>query len=227
MNNGTFLSGRVPLFFLARIIEFFFVAIVATLQDYLIISWLQVTRRESRCHSLPPPQFEGGTSSVRRRHLPVCSTPWNILFHPMEHFVPCHGTFDPLYPDLIFQALEQVIPGIGVLKGSVLSWWKFWMFRLITLKGDSLTLDTLSDVCSKLAESSLPYFCDVSLYDHLTSPALIDHIDRRGKTIYKLNWCNTFCLILSLQNCDFSCHNPFFNIEILGGFGNNSYFCTV
>ena len=57
----------------------------------------------------------------------------------------------------------------------------------ITLKGDFLTLDTLSDVCLKLSESSLPYFCDVSLYNHLTSPELIDHINRKGKTIYKLN----------------------------------------
>lgn len=55
----------------------------------------------------------------------------------------------------------------------------------ITLKGDDLAEEDLTDVCYKLSESLLPYFCDVSLYHHLTSPSLIDHIRRRGKTIYK------------------------------------------
>ena len=36
----------------------------------------------------------------------------------------------------------------------------------------------------RLSESSLPYFCDVSLFKNLNDPALIDHIRRRGKEIY-------------------------------------------
>ncbi len=55
----------------------------------------------------------------------------------------------------------------------------------ITLKGKTLTGDDLADVCSKLSESSLPYFCDVSLFHRLTSPSLIEHINRRGKILYK------------------------------------------
>ena len=54
----------------------------------------------------------------------------------------------------------------------------------ITLVGDSLTEDDLTDVMYRLSESSLPYFCDVSLFKNLTTPALIDHIRRRGKSIY-------------------------------------------
>lgn len=54
----------------------------------------------------------------------------------------------------------------------------------ITLKGEQLSEEDLTDVCYKLSESSLPYFCDVSLYSKLKSLALIDHINRRGKTIF-------------------------------------------
>lgn len=54
----------------------------------------------------------------------------------------------------------------------------------ITLKGSRLSEDDLADVTSRLSESLLPYFCDVSLFKNLKSKALIDHIQRRGKTIY-------------------------------------------
>ncbi|MBQ9646250.1 MAG: nucleotidyltransferase domain-containing protein [Prevotella sp.] len=54
----------------------------------------------------------------------------------------------------------------------------------ITLVGDHLTDDDLADVSARLADSSLPYFCDVSLFSRLDNPALIDHIVQRGKTIY-------------------------------------------
>lgn len=54
----------------------------------------------------------------------------------------------------------------------------------ITLIGNRLTDDDLTDVMYRLSESSLPYFCDVSLFKNLNNPALIDHIRRRGKEIY-------------------------------------------
>ena len=54
----------------------------------------------------------------------------------------------------------------------------------ITLVGKNLTEDDLTDVMYRLSESSLPYFCDTSLFSHLINPALIDHIQRRGKVIY-------------------------------------------
>jgi predicted nucleotidyltransferase len=54
----------------------------------------------------------------------------------------------------------------------------------ITLVGDQLTEEDLTDVMFRLDESSLPYFCDVSLFKNLSSPDLISHILRMGKTIY-------------------------------------------
>jgi len=54
----------------------------------------------------------------------------------------------------------------------------------ITLVGDQLTEEDLTDVMFRLDESSLPYFCDVSLFKNLSSPDLISHIRRMGKTIY-------------------------------------------
>ena len=55
----------------------------------------------------------------------------------------------------------------------------------ITLIGDRLTNDDLTDVMFRLSESSLPYFDDVSLFKDLTNTALIEHIQRRGRTIYE------------------------------------------
>lgn len=60
----------------------------------------------------------------------------------------------------------------------------------ITLKGKNLIEEHLTDVCYSLSESSLPYFCDVSIFQHLTSSSLIDHINRRGRVIYKKNGSN-------------------------------------
>ena len=39
----------------------------------------------------------------------------------------------------------------------------------ITLKGSRLTEEELAEVCSKLSESSLPYFCDVSIFHQFAS----------------------------------------------------------
>lgn len=57
----------------------------------------------------------------------------------------------------------------------------------ITLIGERLNEDDLADVSYRLSESSLPYFCDVSLFSKLQNPALVDHIKRRGKLIYSVN----------------------------------------
>ena len=55
----------------------------------------------------------------------------------------------------------------------------------ITLVGNQLTNDDLTEVMFQLSESSLPYFCDVSLFHNLNNPALKDHIQRRGRTIFE------------------------------------------
>ena len=54
----------------------------------------------------------------------------------------------------------------------------------ITLMGDHVTDDDLTDVMYRLSESSLPYFCDVSIFRNLSNDALISHIKRVGQTIY-------------------------------------------
>ncbi|MBR6189805.1 MAG: nucleotidyltransferase domain-containing protein [Prevotella sp.] len=55
----------------------------------------------------------------------------------------------------------------------------------ITLLGDQLTDDDLTEVMYKLSESSLPYFYDVSIKQNITDPELLSHIERRGKGIYR------------------------------------------
>ena len=54
----------------------------------------------------------------------------------------------------------------------------------ITLMGDHVTDDDLTDVMYRLSESSLPYFCDVSIFRNLSNDALISHIKCVGQTIY-------------------------------------------
>lgn len=54
----------------------------------------------------------------------------------------------------------------------------------ITLKGDRLTDEDLTDVMYRLSESSLPYFFDVSLFRNISNPELRSHIQRRGEIIY-------------------------------------------
>lgn len=55
----------------------------------------------------------------------------------------------------------------------------------LTLKGPKLSSLDLFSVETLLYMSSLPYRCNVSLYNELEDLALIDHINRRGITIYE------------------------------------------
>ncbi|MDE7510522.1 MAG: nucleotidyltransferase domain-containing protein [Muribaculaceae bacterium] len=55
----------------------------------------------------------------------------------------------------------------------------------ITLKGPDVDWRDLLSVSSQLEESTLPYLFDVSLFKTLKNEALIDHINRRGITIYE------------------------------------------
>ena len=55
----------------------------------------------------------------------------------------------------------------------------------ITLVGEKLTEDDMTDFMYQLDESTLPYFFDLSLFANIKNPALVDHIKRRGKTIYE------------------------------------------
>ena len=54
----------------------------------------------------------------------------------------------------------------------------------ITLTGNGLTLSDQFKLEDLLYESDLPYFFDVSILPQITNPDLIDHIKRRGITIW-------------------------------------------
>ena len=57
--------------------------------------------------------------------------------------------------------------------------------RWITLTGEHLTRTDVNRLQAALAESSLPYQFDISLFASLKSDELIDHIHRRGIVIYQ------------------------------------------
>ena len=106
MNNGTFLSGRVPLFFLARARahpRVFFRCNRCHLARLFDNQWVtggkegeslpllatsSVRRRHLLSSKAAPPQFEGGTFRFVPPHGTFCSTLWNTLFHAMEHLIP-------------------------------------------------------------------------------------------------------------------------------------------
>ena len=55
----------------------------------------------------------------------------------------------------------------------------------ITLVGNDLSTTDIADTINSIDDLLLPYIFDVSLYHKLKSPELLDHIKRRGITIYK------------------------------------------
>jgi predicted nucleotidyltransferase len=55
----------------------------------------------------------------------------------------------------------------------------------IALKGEKLTLNTVSKIIYELnEETNLPYMFDILNYHAINEPALTDHIDRVGLSIY-------------------------------------------
>lgn len=54
----------------------------------------------------------------------------------------------------------------------------------ITLVGSELTRSHLNHLSAELNDSSLPYNFDISILHQLKNPELLEHIQRRGITIY-------------------------------------------
>ncbi|QLB19452.1 nucleotidyltransferase domain-containing protein [Mannheimia granulomatis] len=54
----------------------------------------------------------------------------------------------------------------------------------LTFKGQDLTYDIVKKIWGDLDDSSSPYLFDLSIYDQLTNPNFIEHIDRVGKIFY-------------------------------------------
>lgn len=55
----------------------------------------------------------------------------------------------------------------------------------ITLKGCCLTKDLLTKIIFDIDDLLLPYEFDISTFDTITNPDVIDHINRVGQTLYK------------------------------------------
>jgi predicted nucleotidyltransferase len=54
----------------------------------------------------------------------------------------------------------------------------------LTLKGNRLTLSVINQIGLQLDELLLPYTFDISVFDHIKDPELLDHINRIGIEFY-------------------------------------------
>ncbi|MCB2197155.1 MAG: nucleotidyltransferase domain-containing protein [Bacteroidetes bacterium] len=54
----------------------------------------------------------------------------------------------------------------------------------LTLKGDDLNLTVLGKIDLELDDLLLPYTFDLSIYNQIDNPDLIDHINRVGKVFF-------------------------------------------
>jgi predicted nucleotidyltransferase len=54
----------------------------------------------------------------------------------------------------------------------------------LTLKGDKLDLSKLAKINSEIDDLSLPYTFDFSIYDQISNPDLLQHINRVGIKFY-------------------------------------------
>jgi uncharacterized protein len=55
----------------------------------------------------------------------------------------------------------------------------------LALNGKDLDLQALNEISLKLDDLLLPYTFDLSIYDQINNPDLIDHIKRVGKVFYR------------------------------------------
>ncbi len=55
----------------------------------------------------------------------------------------------------------------------------------LTLKGNKLDLAVLNQIEQSLDELLLPYEIDLSIYEQIDNPDLIEHINRVGKPFYR------------------------------------------
>ena len=55
----------------------------------------------------------------------------------------------------------------------------------LTFKGENLNLNLINKISFCLDDLYLPYTFDLSIFNHISSPDLIDHIQRVGEIFYK------------------------------------------
>lgn len=54
----------------------------------------------------------------------------------------------------------------------------------LTIKGHDLDLTMLNKISREIDDLLLPYYVDLSIYQHIDNPDLIDHINRAGNFFY-------------------------------------------
>lgn len=54
----------------------------------------------------------------------------------------------------------------------------------LTVKGEGLTLKIMNKISIELDDLLLPYMIDLSVYEHIKTPGLLDHIRFRGRVFY-------------------------------------------
>ncbi len=55
----------------------------------------------------------------------------------------------------------------------------------LTLKGKAIDLEVLNSISSKLYDLPLPYMFDLSVFEQIENPELLEHIKRVGRVFYK------------------------------------------
>ena len=54
----------------------------------------------------------------------------------------------------------------------------------LALSGNNLNLTIMNKIANDIDDLMLPYFVDISIYEKISNPDLIDHIKRRGRIFY-------------------------------------------
>ena len=55
----------------------------------------------------------------------------------------------------------------------------------LVIKGHNLSLSLLHNISREIDDLLLPYTVDLSIYDHISHPNLLDHIARVGRVFYR------------------------------------------
>ena len=80
-----------------------------------------------------------------------------------------------------FENVERAIVYGSRAKGN----YKTFSYIDLTLYGSALTHTDILCIADRFEDSYLPYMFDISDFTKLTNPDLIDHIKRRGITIFE------------------------------------------
>ena len=79
-----------------------------------------------------------------------------------------------------FPQVKQVLIYGSRAKGN----WRTGSDIDLTIKGDRIDLHTLNKISATLEELHTPYTFDLSVFEDLENPDLIEHIERVGKAFY-------------------------------------------